>query len=32
LTALERREEVAKWKVRHKAAAARMRAKQGGAG
>jgi ribosome biogenesis GTPase len=32
LSALERREEVAKWKVRHKAAAARMRAKQGGAG
>ncbi len=32
LTALERREEVAKWKVRHKAAAARTRAKQGGVG
>lgn len=30
LTVLERREEVAKWKVLHKAAAARMRAKQGG--
>jgi len=29
LSALERREEVAKWKVKHKAAAARMRAKQG---
>jgi len=29
LTALERRDEVAKWKVRHKAAAARTRAKQG---